>query len=90
MSHVTLENIGTAYRLFCKISERRVNKPKDSDGTRVVSLRKAGSVKTWKKQPGRFQVNYKYGLYDNIKVTEENCKYFFLTEKEAREEGEVY
>lgn len=43
------------------------------DGVRHVEARRNGATKTWKRQPERFQIPVKYGMYD----------YFYITDTDA-------
>jgi hypothetical protein len=87
MARISGENIGQAQTVYVKITDRRARKQGD---TRVVSARSNGAVKTWKTRPGQFRAPFKYGLYEYFYVTPENARFFFTTEEEARDQGEVY
>ena len=39
----------------------------------VTSCRRSGATKTWKRDPARFRVPVKYGLYESGEVTNENA-----------------
>jgi hypothetical protein len=87
MARVTIENIGRTQIVYFKVEDRRIRKQGE---TRVISARSNGMVKYWKTRPDDFRAPFKYGLKECFYITPENAKFFFTTEEEAREEGEVY
>jgi len=44
-----------------------------SDGVSPIQCRKNGAVKTWKRQPGKFRVPVKYGMYDYFYIDNDNA-----------------
>ena len=40
---------------------------------RPVEVRRMGRTKTWKREPGRFQIPVKFGMYDSFYITNENA-----------------
>jgi hypothetical protein len=87
MARISGENVAQTRTVYVKITDRRARKEGD---TRVVSARSNGAVKTWKTRPEDFRAPFKYGLRDCFYITPDNARFFFTTEAEAREEGEVY
>lgn len=49
----------------------------NTDGS-LARYRVNGKVKTWKRNPARFQIPVKRGLYENGYITEENGNKFQL------------
>lgn len=45
---------------------------KNADGT-PMRVRVSGKCQTWKREPERFRLPVKYGLYENGAITETNC-----------------
>lgn len=43
------------------------------DGVRPIEVRRNGATKTWKRQPNKFQIPVKYGMYE----------YFYITDADA-------
>jgi len=87
MAQISIENVAQAQKVFVKVKDRRA---RPEGETRVVSAKKNGMVKYWKTRPEDFRAPFKYGLRDFFYITPENAKYFFTTEEEARERGEVH
>lgn len=54
----------------------------NADGT-PHRWRKNGKCHTWKRDPDRFKLPVKHGLYAHGYITNENCQHFHLTEEEA-------
>ena len=46
---------------------------KNADGVTPLRIRASGKCITWKKQPERFKLPVKYGLYNSFYLTPENA-----------------
>jgi hypothetical protein len=49
---------------------------------KVAAWRVTSTAKTWKRQPERFRLGLKHGLYTYGEITEENNQYFYLVKPE--------
>jgi len=57
-------------------------KLRNNDGT-PLRAKVTGKVKTWKRDPLRFEIPFKYGLYDYGKVTQDTAGEWSLSEEAA-------
>jgi hypothetical protein len=62
----------------------RIDNPKHKSYGDVRRARRNGATKTWKRDPERFRLPVKYGLYEHIVITEDNASSFYASEDEAR------
>ncbi len=47
--------------------------PRGGITVKVTSCRRSGKTQTWKRDPARFRVPVKYGLYESAEITEANA-----------------
>ena len=69
---VTIENqsnVNTFYVVSLKYKNGRGN----------LECRRNGKTKTWKRNPEKFQIPVKYGLYEYFYITNENAHEFSIT-----------
>ena len=45
---------------------------------KTIKVRVSGQCKTWKREPNRFRLPVKHGLFQSTAVTELNCEQFHL------------
>ena len=68
---------------------KRVVGPRGGVRENVVQVRANGQCKTWKRDPERFQLPIKYGLYEYSYITNENAADFHVEEDcPLKREGE--
>ena len=46
---------------------------KHKDGKRPIEVRRNGKTQTWKRQPGKFRIPCKYGMYEYVDITDQNA-----------------
>ena len=47
---------------------------------KAAQVRQSGKIKTWKREPGRFEFPVKYGLYESWHVNEKTINELFVEE----------
>ena len=54
--------------------------PRGGRKVSIIEVRVTGQVKTWKRDAGRVEVPFKYGMYEHGKINEDNCHWFHRVE----------
>jgi hypothetical protein len=52
--------------------------PRGGITEKITRVRASGKCQTWKRDPGRFHLPVKYGLYESGWIDQTNCKDFHL------------
>lgn len=55
----------------------------------AAHVRINGQVKTWKREPNRIKIPFKYGIYDHGYITEDNLNKFTLVKPESIPKNQV-
>lgn len=50
--------------------------PRGGVSERITHVRRSGATKVWKRDPLRFRVPIKFGMYESGEITEDNCELF--------------
>jgi hypothetical protein len=59
---------------------QRTTGPRGGVQVSIIYVRQSGQVKTWKRDPKRFRMPVKYGLYESSEVTQDNASDFHWPE----------
>ena len=59
---------------------KRETGPRGGVTETITRVRRSGATQTWKRDPARFRVPVKYGLYESFEITERNAADFHLPE----------
>lgn len=65
----------------------RIDNPRHPKTGEIRHARRNGATKTWKRDPDRFSLPVKYGLYECFRVDEGNCHQFFASREECEQAG---
>lgn len=63
----------TAYSLASRFWHRTKTY---AGGVRALEVRRNGKTQTWKRQPGKFRIPCKYGMYEYFDITDANADEF--------------